>query len=109
MAMSQTSYALIGKHDNSQIFVYQLTQEIVKNLKHKAIGAVFDAIVTRDFESELIVVPPNKIIKNYCTIVKPLYDNMLILTNQSRILAAIRDALLPRLMSGEIEVKEALP
>ena len=103
MAMSQTSYALIGKEYN-QFFVHGLIQQTVESLKHKAMGAVFDAIVTRDFDSELIVVPPSKIDRAYTTIVAPMYSQILNLTIQSRTLATIRDALLPKLMSGELEI-----
>jgi type I restriction enzyme S subunit len=106
MAMSQTSYALIGKHDNSQFYIYQLAQAIANNLKHKAMGAVFDAIVTRDFDSELIIIPKYSIVKDYSAIVGPFYEKMFSLTEENFTLAAIRDALLPKLMSGEIEVEE---
>jgi type I restriction enzyme S subunit len=105
MAMSQTSYALVAKEDYSQYFVYGLVQEIVKRLKHKAMGAVFDAIVTRDFDSELVVIPPGKIVDEYSSVTQPLYSQILTFTRQSRTLAAIRDTLLPKLMSGEIEAE----
>jgi type I restriction enzyme S subunit len=106
MAMSQTSYALIGKHGYSQFYVYQLAQEIVANLKHKAMGAVFDAIVTRDFDSELVIIPPDKVANDYSSIVQPLYALIWTLSRQSNNLTAIRDSLLPKLMSGEIETGE---
>jgi type I restriction enzyme S subunit len=104
MAMSQTSYALIGTDHYSQYFVYGLAQEISGHLKHKAMGAVFDAIITRDFESELIIIPPGKVVNQYSSITRPLYSQILALGKQSRALAAIRDALLPKLMSGELSV-----
>jgi type I restriction enzyme S subunit len=80
-------------------------QEIVKRLKHKAMGAVFDAIVTRDFDSELIVIPHSTVADEYSSIIQPLYLQILTLSQQSHTLAAIRDTLLPKLMDGEIEVK----
>jgi type I restriction enzyme S subunit len=106
MAMSQTSYALIGTDHYSQYFVYGLAQKISGRLKHKAIGAVFDAIVTRDFENELIIIPPGKVVNQYSSITQPLYSQILALGKQSRALAAIRDALLPKLMSGELSVAD---
>ena len=56
MAMNQSCYALIGKFGYGQHFVYHLAHEMVVNLKHKASGAVFDAIVTRDFNSEVVAI-----------------------------------------------------
>ena len=54
MAMNQSCYALLGQEGYGQYFVYHLTQRVITHLKHKANGAVFDAIVTRDFESEFV-------------------------------------------------------
>ena len=54
MAMNQSCYALVGK-DTHQLLVYFYTLKAVDRLKHKASGAVFDAITTRDFESEIIM------------------------------------------------------
>jgi type I restriction enzyme S subunit len=102
MAMNQSCYALIGKTGYSQQFTYGLAVEIIQLLKHKSSGAVFDAIVTRDFDSEFVVIPPCDIVQEYTAIVTPLHSNILLNTKQSHTLAAIRDTLLPKLMSGEI-------
>ena len=53
MAMNQSCYALMGKNID-QLLVYFYTLQTVQTLKHKASGAVFDAITTRDFETETI-------------------------------------------------------
>ena len=54
MAMNQSCYALVGKKTH-QLLVYFYTLKAVDRLKHKASGAVFDAITTRDFDSEQIM------------------------------------------------------
>jgi type I restriction enzyme S subunit len=54
MAMNQSCYALVGK-ETHQLLVYFYTLKAVDRLKHKASGAVFDAITTRDFDSEQIM------------------------------------------------------
>jgi type I restriction enzyme S subunit len=61
MAMNQSCYALIGNNGYGQHFVYHLALNTVEHLQHKASGAVFDAIVTRDFDSEIVAVPPSKL------------------------------------------------
>ena len=104
MAMNQSCYALVGKNKISQYFVYHLAQNTVERLKGKASGAVFDAIVTRDFDSELIVSPKGEPIVEFAGIVEPLYQQMLCLEKQNMVLRTTRDTLLPKLMSGEIEV-----
>jgi type I restriction enzyme S subunit len=107
MAMSQTSYALVGKEKYNQFFVYGLAQEIVSLLKNKASGAVFDAIVTRDFDSEAVVIPPSNIVVGFTEVISPIFREILINMKQSHTLSTIRNTLLPRLMSGEIKVRES--
>lgn len=104
MAMNQSCYALVGKNGISQYFVYHLTQNTVERLKGKASGAVFDAIVTRDFDSELIVSPKEGATIKFSSLVEPLYQQMLCLEKQNIVLRITRDSMLPKLMSGEIEV-----
>lgn len=58
------------------------------------------------FENESIEAPTNKIINEFCKVVGPLlemYDCSLAGINR---LASMRDALLPKLMSGEIDVEK---
>lgn len=104
MAMNQSCYALVGKEGYGQLFVYGLAQIVVDSLKHKSSGAVFNAIVTRDFDSEYVIIPDIKVAARFEDLASPIYDSILQNTKQSQTLAALRDALLPKLMSGEIEV-----
>ena len=106
MAMNQTCYALIGKKKYGQHFIYMQTISIVERMKKKANGAVFSAITTRDFDSEKIIIPSLDIVNDYLMKIEPLYES--ILHNQQEIthLANLRDTLLPKLMSGEIDVDQ---
>ena len=106
MAMNQSCYALIGNNGYGQYFVYHLALKTVEHLKHKASGAVFDAIVTRDFDSEIVAVPPIEAIKLFEDNVKPIYETILNNENESARLVTLRDTLLPRLMSGELSVAD---
>lgn len=108
MAMNQSCYALIGKFGYGQHFVYHLAHEMVANLKHKASGAVFDAIVTRDFDSEVVAIPSQNVVSKFENIVKPIYEAILNNTNESLGLSILRDSLLPRLMSGDLAVNDLL-
>lgn len=104
MSMNQSCYALIGKNELHQIVVYQYTLETIKNLKHKATGAVFDAIITRDFDTESVPALSSRQLDYYVSVAEPMYKEILNRTFENRNLAALRDALLPKLMSGEIDV-----
>ena len=103
MAMNQSCYALIGKGVH-QILVYFYTLKTVDRLKHKASGAVFDAITTRDFESESILKLSDADAETFLSIAEPIYQAILSNVMESQRLAMLRDVLLPRLMSGEIRL-----
>ena len=103
MAMNQSCYALVGK-DTHQLLVYFYTLKAVDRLKHKASGAVFDAITTRDFESEGIMKLSDADAKAFLDIAAPIYQKILSNSIENLWLATLRDALLPKLMSGEIDV-----
>lgn len=100
MAMNQSCYALLGQEGYGQYFVYHLAQRVITHLKHKANGAVFDAIVTRDFESEFVPdIKPSEA-ANFELKVKPLYEAILRNYEENCRLSALRDMLLQRLLSG---------
>ena len=103
MAMNQSCYALIGKATHS-LLVYFYTLKVIDELKHKASGAVFDAITTRDFESEHILKLSNDDERAFLDVVEPMYQVMLSNSIENMHLASLRDSLLPKLMSGELDV-----
>jgi type I restriction enzyme S subunit len=55
----------------------------------------------------LFVRSPNELAGIFGRIVKPLFTQARAATEESRTLAALRDTLLPKLVSGEIRVKQA--
>ena len=104
MSMNQSCYALAGKDGLHQIIVYHYVLETVKALKHKASGAVFDAIITRDFDTESIPALSSEQIDSFIAVAEPIYSDILNRTIENQRLATLRDTLLPKLMNGEIDV-----
>ena len=103
MAMNQSCYALVGK-ETHQLLVYFYTLKAVDRLKHKASGAVFDAITTRDFESEQIMKLSDDDAKAFLCIAEPMFQKVLNNCIENLRLSTLRDFLLPKLMSGEVNV-----
>jgi type I restriction enzyme, S subunit len=106
MAMNQTCYALQSAKGRpfwlATAFAY-----LVDGLVHAAHGSVFDTITTRTLESASVVVAPDEIMDEFEANVASIYHRILINCEQSRALGEIRDLLLPKLISGELRVKEA--
>lgn len=103
MAMNQSCYALVGK-ETHQLLVYFYTLKAVDRLKHKASGAVFDAITTRDFDSEQIMKLSDDDAKAFLCVAEPMFQEVLNNSIENLRLSTLRDFLLPKLMSGEIDV-----
>lgn len=105
MAMNQSCYALVGKNLH-QLMVYFYTLATVERLKHKASGAVFDAITTKDFSSEYINRLSKQDEKSFLKLAEPMFQMMLSNILENKKLENMRDTLLPKLMSGEIDVED---
>lgn len=67
-------------------------------------GTVFGSIAKTDFNSIECITPPDEIVKKFEEIVFSIDQMIENNEQQSRTLAQIRDALLPKLMSGELGV-----
>ncbi len=103
MAMNQSCYALASETVDP-LLVYFYVLKAVASLKHKASGAVFDAIVTRDFDGETINVLSDDDAKSVLAIIKPMMEAIHNNSEENIRLAGLRDSLLPRLMSGELDI-----
>lgn len=70
-----------------------------------ATGATMTNLSKIKFERLKIIVPTKDIHKKFHNLIKIIFEEYLFLKKQNAILARQRDALLPRLMSGKLEVK----
>lgn len=104
MAMSQSCYALVGRENLPQTFVYAAMQVAVEALRQQAVGAVFDAIIVDTFKRISLLVPESRIVRIFDETVRPIFEQVENLTMQNQKLRTARDLLLPKLMNGEIAV-----
>jgi type I restriction enzyme S subunit len=68
-------------------------------------GTTVNMMYIDGLTSPQFILPSEKAIQAFDKIVSPIFEMMENNEQQSRTLAQIRDALLPKLMSGEIQVK----
>jgi type I restriction enzyme S subunit len=74
--------------------------EIARDKQTTGLGHV----TTRDMKGLQVVEAPANVLRRFEESVGPIYDRRMLNESESRTLAAIRDALLPKLMSGEVRV-----
>lgn len=97
MAMNQSCYALKGKNDFPPLFIFSFTRYVISTMKKKASGAVFSALVTRDFEMEKVFEPSLQLAKQYEGKVNPLFTRILENSNELQALLSLQEMLLSRL------------
>jgi len=85
-------------------YIALMTDYYQNVIKNKARGSAQANISATAIGSINVVVPPKKILKKYANIIKPILNKISSNLNQSQSLKELRDTLLPKLMSGEINV-----
>ena len=105
MAMNQSNYAVKAIDGYSQYYVFFLVKSVVERLIKKSNGAVFSAITSKDFDEEILI-PSQKAVEDFTNVIDGFFRRIFTIGTESSRLSSLRDALLPRLMSGELEVPE---
>lgn len=106
MAMNQTCYALESRTD-TPFALYCELREAIDRIVHSAHGSVFATITTDTFATSKVVTAPQELRQAFEGLVAPLFHRILAATYESRTLAALRDMLLPKLISGELRIRDA--
>ncbi len=88
----------------SNEFLYLLFNHIRPNLVNKGNGAVFTNLKTDILKKYFFVRPTDSVLMQFDNIIKPIFNQIYTISKQNNNLKKQRDLLLPRLMSGKLEV-----
>lgn len=105
--LNQHLFVVVPK-DNPKWFVYHWTRHHLDNFiriaKDKAV--TMGHIKRGELDKAKTLIPDTENMRKIDAMMKPLFEQMITNELESRRLASLRDALLPRLMSGELKVNE---
>lgn len=107
MAMNQTCYGLRSKV-GAPFALYCNACHFIERLVQGGHGSIFDTITTSTFEATDVLLAPREVLLAFDRQVTPLFQQLLANLHQSRTLAALRDTLLPKLLSGELRVDSVI-
>ena len=96
------------KSELSKYYLYLFFKHIRKELVALGNGSVFTNLKTDILKAFPATKADESTLKEFDALVTPLFDAMLNADRENFKLAAMRDALLPKLMSGEIDVSSVL-
>ena len=105
MAMNQTCYGIRGADGYPDLFTYWNVRTSVDELQMRTHGTIFDTITRQTFTLIEMALAPVGLTQAFEAIVEPVMAHIHNNLKQSRSLAAIRDTLLPKLISGVLRVK----
>jgi type I restriction enzyme S subunit len=97
--------AAVRHKTGSRSYTYYAMRFIQESLsRFEGEGTVFGSITKADFENLQVIIPPVEKVKEFEKFCFPIDEMIENNEKQSRTLAALRDALLPKLMRGEVRV-----
>lgn len=104
MCMNQSCYGIRGK-DVGDYYNYFNLKEAVSTLQRNTHGAVFDTITTKTFDTYSMAFGGVELANKFDVLISPLLHKIESNVRENIELSALRDTLLPRLLSGEIELE----
>ncbi len=103
ISINQGYIAIQGKTVSNLFMLFWLKQNI-EAVKSKANGSTFQEVSKTNFKLIDVVMPEQVILKQFDDIVFPIFDRIVENVYQIQTLTQTRDTLLPKLLSGSLEI-----
>jgi type I restriction enzyme S subunit len=107
--VASTGFAVLDDRKTSFAYLYHwvTTDNFVGYLVGNATGAAYPAVTAATFERADVLLPSSDLVKRYTAVAEPMMRHANGLRRSNTVLAASRDLLLPRLISGQLSVEAA--
>lgn len=97
-------FIAINAEETSNLFILHWLKANMESVISRANGSTFLEISKTNFRKIELVIPDSNTIKAFDSFVSPVFEQIKTHEQESATLTQIRDALLPKLMHGEIEL-----
>lgn len=104
MWVNNHAHILQGKNGYSTEMIHAILS--ITNIKFLVTGAVQAKLSQGNMQKILVAIPPKNVLDEIRPVIDNLYSKIRINTDENSRLSLLRDTLLPRLMSGELEIPE---
>ena len=101
--------SVIGVLENAEVpyeYIYPFIKDRIEMLIQHQTGGAQQHINKDNVESLIFLLPTINVLEDYISLVSPMYKRIESQCFENLYLSLLRDTLLPRLMSGELEVPE---
>jgi len=103
-ASNQACSGLVAKEEVGYSFLFYTLFFMRNELNSIAVGAAQQNISQQIVREAKTTIPPTALLKIFNSITNPLFDKQTEIARQNKTLTCLRDALLPKLISGKIRV-----
>ena len=104
--LNQRMYRIRSLINTNYLYTTLNSKRVLDSLKERALGSVQKYVNTGDINSLNILVAPDSIMNKFSEIVDPIFKAIEVRLEENERLNILRDSLLPKLMSGEMELSD---
>ncbi|MBT9474378.1 restriction endonuclease subunit S [Polaromonas sp.] len=108
LAINQGYIAMLPGGLLPPLYLLFWCRQNMENIKGRANGSTFMEISKKAFRPIPALVPPPTVVEAFTDVASILFDRLIENEKQAQTLATLRDTLLPRLISGQLRLPEAL-
>lgn len=105
MAMNQTCYGL-RSYTGMHFYTYCHSKHFIDSIVNAGHGSIFTTITTKTFEASKVIHADETIISNFEKLAAPIFQKIRSNQLESSTLTKLRDTLLPKLISGELQAAQ---
>ena len=98
--------SVVPNNNVGTAFIYYFLKNALPTIENMASGSTFKEISGSAMRTVPAIIPDNENLQEFSEFCEPLFQQQRTLEVENRSLAALRDSLLPKLMSGELDVSE---
>lgn len=106
VSINQGFIAMICNKRLPNIYVLQWATQNLDTIKQRGSGTTFAEISKSNFRPIFVLVPGKKAAAAFQEVTEPMYNQITANVREIETLATLRDSLLPKLLSGELEITE---
>jgi type I restriction enzyme S subunit len=107
VSVNQGIIAMLPKNHYGSMYLLNWANFNMPSIMDRANGSTFLEISKKNFRPIPFLVPNNQIAHFFNQQTQGIYDKLLLNSEQTRELTALRDLLLPKLLSGQLRIPEA--
>lgn len=108
VATNQGFKSIVPAQNIPTVYIFFLLKHLIPTIEANAGGSTFKEISGSGMKGIKTILPPSTLLLKYKEIVESLFNKIKFVEKENKVLIDLRDTLLPKLLSGEIELSDEI-